>query len=221
MPFKIIHIPARIKKDWKVYLNGRLAPVECTMVRIASVYGEIIYGLRPEGYDGIVIKEGGSGGVSSIPYCVDDDGNLLVGLILENRSNLSDGPVWNVMGGMIDAGEQPAQAQAREAFEEAGIDMREARLLGAAPSVMDRLFSLAEPERTAGRPVYALQVGSHFLHWEQSFHGRVPYRELNRNQKKNPNAEAKLGFFKWQSAIKLTPDQVTRAAIAVLLADLF
>ncbi len=220
MTFKIVPVPEDHKQDWKIYLDGKLAPVKCSMVRITSRFAEIIYGLRPEGYDSIIFREGGKGGVSTLPYCIDKDGNLLVGLVRETRPNLSDKPIWNAMGGMIDEGEQPQVAQAREAFEESGLDMREARLLSGAPSVMDRLWSQAEPDRCAGRPVYAMEIPARFLHYNYDYQGRVPYKRLGDNHIKNPNAEGALGFFKWQSAVKLTPDQVTRAAIALLLADL-
>jgi 8-oxo-dGTP diphosphatase len=56
---------------------------------------------------------------------VDDAGQLLLG-------QRSDNGKWSLLAGMIDPGEQPADAIVREVYEESAVEVRVERVLGVA-----------------------------------------------------------------------------------------
>ena len=126
MKFEVGPIPPDVNTGWNVTIG------KDGTVKISSKFGTLYYGFRPEGYDGWVFAENNGGGAVTLPYTYDENGNLLIGLILENRANMG-GEVLCVIGGFVDPQETHYQAQVRESQEEAGVDTALARELEGLP----------------------------------------------------------------------------------------
>jgi len=77
------------------------------------------YGMRVEGFDGVLIHEPGGGGSVSIPFVI-WTGDLWIGLLEEERKNMG-GRVLGAPGGFLDPGEKHFEAADREFTEEVGI----------------------------------------------------------------------------------------------------
>lgn len=107
------------KRGWRVWLNGNLVPdarhVELANERMGI---DVQYGMRVEGYDGILFHEPGGGGSVMIPYVIIGQ-ELYIGLIDEERKNMG-GRVLCAPGGFIDLGETPLETATREFEEETG-----------------------------------------------------------------------------------------------------
>jgi len=78
----------------------------------------VTYGMRPEGYDGVVIHERRGGGAVTVPYVV-EEGEPYIGLLHEERQ-LMGGMVWNVPRGMLQPDETHEEGALREFHEETG-----------------------------------------------------------------------------------------------------
>ena len=74
--------------------------------------------MRPEGYDGFIIREQG-GGATTIPYMITSEGGIYVGVVEENRATLG-GVTENIPRGMQSKAETHEQTAARELLEETG-----------------------------------------------------------------------------------------------------
>lgn len=100
--------------DWDAVSSARLVQDEMGI--------EVSYGLHPQGYDGIMIREFGGGGSVTIPYMIHPEtGGVYIGVVKEYRP-LMGGEVWNVPRGFIDYGETHRQAAEREDIEEMGYE---------------------------------------------------------------------------------------------------
>lgn len=80
---------------------------------------ELRYGMRAEGYDGILFHEPGGGGSVLIPFVL-HRGGLFIGLVEEPRRNMG-GNVLDAPGGFLDPGETHFETATREFEEEAGV----------------------------------------------------------------------------------------------------
>lgn len=179
-------------------------------IKISSRYGIFEYGKRPEGFVGWAFRE--PGGVNTIPFSVAPDGRILVGLIPENRSNISDKPVLCAIGGIVNPAEIYGLAQTREAREEADFDASAARELPGSPGCWNRLYHVIAGG--AGLRTYAAPVPFASL---EKMVGKNEWRL------KSPAAEKsrKIIFLDCWEAVETTPDVIARAAIAQLLADIW
>jgi hypothetical protein len=136
VPFQMTDVPQDKQHNpgWKVVVNGDNWEAVGSASLVQEKMGiQVSYGLRPEGYDGITIRELSGGGAVTIPYMIHPEtGHIYVGLVKENRPLLG-GEVWNVPRGFVDFGENHQQAAEREVVEEMGYK-----------SGMGRVIKLAE-----------------------------------------------------------------------------
>lgn len=124
---------AQTKRGWKLEINGveHKEPIETVKLFNGKMGVEVLYGQRPEGYDGFVLKEPGGGGAVTIPYYI-HDGNIYIGVVEEARPTCTDGStekVLNVPRGFLTPGETHFEAAKRELAEEAGYEPIEKRIV--------------------------------------------------------------------------------------------
>lgn len=80
---------------------------------------DFVLGQSPDGNFASVRRRGG-GGAIDILHTIDPMGNLWVGGVMQRRHNIADEPIFNLMRGYKDPGEDMLSAAAREAVEESG-----------------------------------------------------------------------------------------------------
>lgn len=74
------------KRGWKVFVNGEEVPDAASVeIRNEKMGASSCYGMRVEGYDGIVWREPGGGGSVILPYTL-WGGELYIGVVSQNRS---------------------------------------------------------------------------------------------------------------------------------------
>lgn len=211
MTFEMSQIPKDKGRDWTVLVDGEERKVG--LVELKSKFGTLTYGLRPEGYDGWVFREQGSGGAVTVPYAHTPEGELLVGLLLEKRANMGDEPVWCAIGGFVDPGETHAQTQAREAGEESGLDATKAEELAGMNTNSNRAFFVADANAGEGVHAYSLSLPFDWLEADGESY-KLKDAVLLSGFKRADNVR----LFPWRKAIGCSPDALARSAIAQLLA---
>jgi hypothetical protein len=210
--FEIAPIPEGHKRGWEIHVNG-VRRDDVNHVEFKSRFGELPFGLRPEGYDGWAFHETGGGGAVTLPYTVMDGDALYVGLIKENRPNMG-GEQLCIVGGFIAPGETHAAAQVRGADEEAGLNSASAVELPGLPFCSNRLFFVADPAKGEGMHAYALEIPKVFVvNGDNGLRYDIP-EELRPKFGKIVNVTLLPVF----CAIQATADALALAAIARLLA---
>lgn len=198
-------------RQYRIYADGvEIFPKNLTIVGDAAW----MVGTRPEGWQGVLYRELGGGGNVTIPWARLPDGKVLVGMILENRSNMGNEKVWCAMGGMIDPGETRKEAQAREDMEEGGLDTQDAQLLPGLGVVQDRLFYVARLE--AGEGLHCYEKQYHFNQLEDLGDGTWRAKPGLVNHKK----ESQVLFLPIGEAAVKTADSVMLSAILKLAVKL-
>lgn len=212
MDFNMSQIPKDKVRGWTVLVDGE--KVQAGKVEIMSKFGVLVYGLRPEGYDGWAFREQGGGGAVTIPYTHTPDGELLVGLLLEKRANMGDQPVWCAIGGFIGFGESHQQAQEREAAEESGLNATKAEEFVGMATNANRAFFITDASIGEGVHAYSLSLPFEWLEADgESF--KLKNVALLPGFKKSGDVR----LFPWRTAVELSPDALARSAIAQLLAS--
>jgi len=117
------------KRGWMVELNGQIVEIVSGVRIYNEKMGlEVRYGMRSEGYDGIIDHEAGGGGSVIVPW-IEIGGILYVGLLKQRRLTQNiQSDVWNVPRGYLDPGEKHFATAAREFEEETGFKRPEERI---------------------------------------------------------------------------------------------
>jgi len=120
------------KRGWTVEVNGEVVPTVSEVRLFNEKMGlEVRYGMRAEGFDGLLDHEPGGGGSVIVPW-VKIDGMLYVGMLHQNRPTQYVHPmeaVWNVPRGYLDPGETHIETATREFQEETGFTRPEGRIV--------------------------------------------------------------------------------------------
>lgn len=211
MSFEFKPIPDGQKRGWRVRINGdprddaRLIEVE------SDRFGTLIYGLRPEGYDGWAFRENGGGGAVTLPFTRMPDGTLLVGLIEENRPNMG-GKSLCIIGGFVNLGEKHEAAQVREAAHEADLNASQAEELPGYPINSNRAFFVADSLNGEGVHAFAIEIPAEFT---VECGGLFRY-EIPEEAKPKFGKIANVVLMPIDLAIQTTSDALALAAIARL-----
>lgn len=170
-------IPKGTRRGWEVRLNGEIVE-EVTELEISSRFGNLRYGMRQEGYDGLLFHETGGGGSVTIPYFIKNPGEIFVGMVWQSRPT-QGGFVWNVPRGFLAPGESHFAAAGRELAEETGFTplQERIRLLGGGVNPNSAFFdtSLMGEEMLCGVNFFALEVDSNEVEAQQD--GTLRFRE--------------------------------------------
>lgn len=212
----MISIPPDKKRGWEVTIDGiKMHP---SIVRIESKFGELIYGLRPEGYDAWVFKEIGGGGAVTIPFVIDQkNGTLLVGLLPESRPNMG-GLQLCAVGGFIDPGESHKDAAVREAEEESGLDIEAEKIEGVTFN-SNRAFFVADPSCGEGMHTWGVRIPFEWLSFNNN-DGTWHIAQLPNGSAERLGKATKVVFMPWIRAVRESADGIALAAIARLVATL-
>lgn len=116
-------------RGWVVRVNGGIIPEVRSLSISNPRFGDLAYGLTPEGFDGWRFHQPGGGGSVIVPYVL--KGEIFVGVIQQNRST-QGGLVWNIPRGFLDINTDHFQTAVSETAEE----------VGKAVSLVDRFFEL-------------------------------------------------------------------------------
>ncbi len=119
--FEIGELADLDRAGWSVDLSKN-EQGEINKVVIANAhFGKYTYGLRPEGYDGVIYEEVGGGGALAM-FTFELNGKMYFSLIPEKRLNLgTQTPVYCCAGGFKKANETSEKAALRELEEETGV----------------------------------------------------------------------------------------------------
>lgn len=208
-------VPEGDLNRWMILINK--VGQDVGIIELVSKYGTLTYGMRPEGYPSWVFAERGGGGATTLPYARTPDGQLLVALIGERRANIAtaDGIAWCIVGGFVDPGETHQQAAVRELDEETLQKPVSAEELPGVPGNSNRLFFVTDVTKGEGVRAWGMHVPFDRLEADPEADGCYRFRS-NANVKLAKPADT-VRFFPWKQAVKMTPDQLARAAIAQLL----
>ncbi len=216
MRFKLVPLPPDAKRGWDVRIDGEL--VRPGIIVVESVYGVLTVGQHPRGFMTFAFAEEGGGGAVTLPFAWSPQGELLVGLLLEDRPNMG-GEVWCIAGGFVAPGESHADAQVRRVGDETGLDTARAFRLEGLGTNANRAFFVAD---AATEGVIADGL-------ERPYGWLAPDADGGR-LKSAPSAATEAGvnlgkagnvrFFPWEDAVLATADGLARSAIAQLLAGL-
>lgn len=200
-PYDVNPIPEDTRRGWTLEVDGEIiTPTQFTLVN-ERFGGELVYGMRPEGYDGFVIRE--RGGSVTLPYTVSPDGQILVGLIDEYRPTNGESSTLNAPRGMANVGETSRRdTAARELFEETGYDPTSQEVGSAALELTElatdvnansTYIDISRPENE-GTAFFALNVPSDHLELRHDEDGALYYAFPEQTQKTAEDAATEKIF---------------------------
>lgn len=204
---------------WTLYADGREIPARMIEIRSKDgKYGHIEVGMREAApgvrFHGPLYYEPGGGGAVTVLSSAMPGGELLIGLLFEDRPNLG-GWTLCIIGGMMQPGQSRHDAQRAESEEEGGIDSGAALPLPGIPYVTDRLLWAANPR--LGEGIHAFHLSVPFEALEEADGGG--YRFIPEHCADDKKRKMVV-FHPWQRAIAESADAVALAAIARLLSYL-
>lgn len=211
----VTYCPEDRRDDWIVLADGKMISVGKLLIVNPRAGLAIALGMRPEGYQGPIIRESKGGGEVSLPYFRHPTtGELWVGLLMESRPNMG-GAALCVVGGMNSAGLTRDETMMKEGEEEGGFTADPEILPGSFIN-HNRLLALADYRQNEGIRVGAVEVPFEMLSFEDGITTEAHFREGTTFGKK-PGA---VIFKPWQTAVGETADGIALAAIARLLSYL-
>ena len=211
MPYAL---PAEGKRKCKIFADGKeIFPGSLTVEHDTWA---LKVGIRPEGWQGFLFRENGGGGSFTIPWACGPKGEILVGMVQENRPNMG-GPVWCIMGGFVDLGENHDQSQKREAAEEGGLDTGGAKKLPGVGIVSNRLFWVADVKGGEGGRVFEKE---YLLNQLEPVEGEEDVWKPKEGIIKYKKKESVIHFFPVAKAITITGDAFMLSGISQLLVKL-
>lgn len=141
VPFKMVDIPldaeSQANRGWEVYLNGELIDIPVSSIKLVQrrmgVTAE--YAMGPQSYDQIILKEPGGGGAITVPYLVDDEGQIFIGVVKQYRP-LIGGNISNVPRGFFDPSDtNHATTAERELKQETNLHQMGKRIVPLAQGI--------------------------------------------------------------------------------------
>jgi len=203
------------KRAWEIFIDGDEVQAGMVLLRQPQFGVQIELGLRPEGYQGPIIRQPNGGGEVTLPYFFNPrDNELWVGLLMESRPNMG-GPNLCAVGGMNDVALSRDETQEKEAAEEAGMKA-EVNVLSGALVNSDRLFMLADSKKDEGIRICTVKVPFEMLEYQDGITTEMIFRPGTEFGKK-PGA---VIFKPWKTMVEETADGIALAAIARLVASL-
>ena len=176
-PYEMQPVPETKDRGWTLTVDGETIEAKKFTLINERFGSQVEYGMRPEGYDGFVIRE--RGGAVTLPYMVSPEGQILVGLIDEYRPTTGRDSILNAPRGMANIGESREQTALRELEEETGFSDK-AKLgmraieLASDVSANSTYFDTSRPENE-GTAFYALEVTSDHLELRYEDDGKPYY----------------------------------------------
>ncbi len=224
--FEVTPIPDGAKRGWTVSTNGedQTATTSHASLTHEGLGIQVKFGMRPEGYDGFIIRERGGGGAATIPYMIDADGGIYVGVVEEKRATMGEKPVRNIPRGAQSKGETHVETASRELREESGYLAETGRfaLLAEGLNSNSAFFDTSRSDQD-GISMYALRVQQDELELSHDDDGNVFYVFPEKvNKEAEPDVTEKIlgsRFIPLEAALK-SRDMFTSAAAGHLLADL-
>jgi 8-oxo-dGTP pyrophosphatase MutT (NUDIX family) len=130
----------RLSGGWRVELDGTEVTPLARSVRLwnEKMGLEVRYGMRAEGFDGVLLHKPKGGGSASFPFVIWKN-DLWIGLIEEQRYNMG-GKILSASGGYVDHGETHIETAQREFEEEVGVKTSSLKMID--------LNQIAEPTNT-------------------------------------------------------------------------
>jgi 8-oxo-dGTP pyrophosphatase MutT (NUDIX family) len=178
---------------------------------LSSKFGELSYGARP--YPAWVFREAGGGGAVTLPFVRNPQGEILVGLLLEDRPNMG-GLRWCAVGGFIDPNETHMETGLRETMEETGMAVPPIFELDGMAMNPNRQFFDADPEKGEGVRTFGMELPADWM--VPNGDGSFRIKEGIQVGVKNPE---RLAFFPVRDAIRKTGDALALGALAKLWAS--
>jgi hypothetical protein len=212
--FKIVPLDDPAKRSWIVKFDGKELTAQPNLVEIEDeMRGKITIGQWPQGFHGWAFDPHTDGTVT-IPWSRSPAGELYVGLIHEQRSNMGPEKIWCPLGGSVERGESFRDAEKRESMEEGGLDTSGSVSLPGLPINADRAYYIQNPHKGEGLHVFGLEIPFMMLEPDDS--------EILRPRAGTivSTRESELRFMPWKKATALSADGVALAGIARLLSVL-
>jgi 8-oxo-dGTP pyrophosphatase MutT (NUDIX family) len=220
--YNLTKIQPEAPRSWDVLVNGeKINGVESVSLINDALNMSVDYGMRPEGYDGFVIRE--LGGAVTLPWTIDEAGQIYVGLVDEYRPTMGEEHSLNAPRGMANKGENHGETARRELQEETGKDIGSravemANNLNANSSLFDN-----SREENKGVSIYSVQLSSDELELGHSDTGELFYQFPHdvRNGAENSVVEKIYGtrFVHLNEAFN-SKDMFTVTAVGLLVREL-